>query len=521
MFARKMAKRRERRRRLRANFCPSPKNDGAGDANQVRSEQKVTSLNGKDQSQDPSLFTKKEQVSKKRRTKQYYWWKRVPPQTNANSINRTKHSQDTETLDPPPKITNNTRIPSSRRIESRTKNSGDGRDKKEPYDAFHHSLSPATKTEPGKDDSHSEESSLLQLHSFSYSDEEEDDEDDAVRSEYKGFQRLKRKLHIRRQRLLRLCEGRRSSYVKLLQANDDAARAISLAIYMERHSISEEKDESSGLIHDDSDNKDPCYPPQQSEELSHRKDAVSRHSTSSKDLDRGASTVVRLWWMVLFEYNLTLPSFFTVMIVLLGHTTFYCTVDVLLKSLYYNVFENLITFDQFVVGQILLGLSLIRVNGNIFYWLSPRDYNLVRLEMQNRLSIRSRDAQFLKRIKGSVLSSAFNMFGYYFASIGVFHFYSIGQQKYLQPFEEWYVKVFLEAGGSYNSSTGQEVKQECHHLVETVDAHDDLSKWLIHYFCTDSTMEWRALVIVYHGLCLAVTAVLAAALGQNLLTFCD
>jgi hypothetical protein len=50
---------------------------------------------------------------------------------------------------------------------------------------------------------------------------------------------------------------------------------------------------------------------------------------------------------------------------------------------------------------------------------------------------------------------------------------------------------------------------------------ENFSKWLMNYFCNDPTGEWKVVVLLYHALCLTITAMVAARLGQNLLTFCD
>jgi hypothetical protein len=390
----------------------------------------------------------------------------------------------------------------------------------------------------------SDESSLLDLQSVSSWEHDDNDYDydngnhqeqqqqQLLQSEIRGIKRLEQKLKLRRQRLQKLCVGRRSSFVQLVEANDVAASEITLALYKEKeqHQMIKKGNVMNGG--DNRDDNDGSLSQQQRrrqhqpvQTLSHPKNApITTADAPVVRQQQGLSIMMRMWWMILFEYNLTLSCFFTVMVVLLGHTTFYSALEVTLKCVYYTVFESWLTLDQFFLLQIMLGLGLLRINGNVFYWLNSKDYNLVRLEMQNRLKLGWWDAKFLKRIKGHRLSSAMNMFGYYLASVGVYYFYYHGQLRVLRPFEEWYVAVFRSVGGKYDPVTGQEIKVPCPDLwgaMPSTGSDYVVSKWLLDYFCNDVTAEWKLIVLLYHGLCLTITAIMAAKLGQNVLTFCD
>ncbi|KAG7341926.1 hypothetical protein IV203_007018 [Nitzschia inconspicua] len=348
-----------------------------------------------------------------------------------------------------------------------------------------------------------DDSSLLDFQSLSDSEIEQDEVD----VELKGIQRLEQKLELRRQRLRKLCAGRRSSFIRLVEANDAAAGEITRNLHKKRQSDPDIGGTSKG-------SRKNYLKTAPQEEL------PSPEPKSSSSDKEGPSLPLRLWWNVLFECHLTLPAYFTILVVLLGHTTFYCMLDELMNFIYRNFLDDVVTLNQFYISQILLGLSLIRVNGNVFFWLAPNDYNLVRFEMQNRLTLGSLDARFLKHIKGTVSSSALNMFGYYLGSVGVYHFYDQGQLAVMKAFEAWYMKVFFEAGGTLDPASGLDIKPLCQELVDVVSSSKILSQ-LIDYSCNDSTMEWRLIVTVYHAICLAITALVAARLGQNLLTFCD
>jgi hypothetical protein len=362
----------------------------------------------------------------------------------------------------------------------------------------------------------SDDSSLLDLQSCSSNFEDEDVNRFMLDTELKGIQRLERKLELRRQRLRKLCAGRRSSYVQLLQANEQAASEITLTLYRERRPVQHTKTISKNK------NKLESSSPKDASRI-FSPESIEPHSTNTARNQQNPSMTRRIWWMTLFECHLTLPAFFTVLIILLGHATFYNALEVSLKCLFYTFFHGYMTLEQFFLAQIAIGLLLLRMNGNAFYWLNSNDYNLVRLELQNRLTLGSMDAGFLKRIKGTVWSSALNMFGYYLACIGVYHFYYVGQLATMRPFEAWYVKIFLEAGGTFDPLTGQEIKPPCQDIVDVVLSSNDsiLWQWLMRYFCSDTTAEWRLIVLLYHGFWLAVTTLVAARLGHGLLTLCD
>lgn len=119
------------------------------------------------------------------------------------------------------------------------------------------------------------------------------------------------------------------------------------------------------------------------------------------------------------------------------------------------------------------------------------------------------------------------MFGYYLASIGIFHFYYKGQLTFVEPLEAWYTAVFAEAGGTFDPVTGLEIKPSCQDLVDAVASssassfHNFIAQWAMDYFCNDATTEWRLIIVIYHGMWLIGTVVVLATLGLNVLTFCD
>ena len=93
----------------------------------------------------------------------------------------------------------------------------------------------SSESESDNDDSDDASMDFLPLRSFSFSEHEEEDGDQALTDELNGIARLERKLELKRQRLRRLCAGRRPSYVQRLEASTAAADAVTLASYKEKH----------------------------------------------------------------------------------------------------------------------------------------------------------------------------------------------------------------------------------------------------------------------------------------------
>jgi hypothetical protein len=363
--------------------------------------------------------------------------------------------------------------------------------------------------------------SILPLESFS---EEHDDDMQVLTFELKGIQRLERQLELKRERLRRLCAGRGTSYVRLMEANNAAADAVTLAAYTKAHAKTAEKNPRNDNNGIDGTSSKECDPDDTKKDRAHSIGTKEEATSSGSDMKAKAkgkpSTAMSIRWILLFELYHTLPAFAIVLVVLMGHICFYCGLETSLKSIYYTFLNQCLSLDQFMGIQVILGLCMIRINGSVFYWLDRNDFHLVRMELQNRLILGTFDTQVMKRLKGTMWSSALNMFGYYIASVALFHFYYSGHLKVLQPLEEWYVDIFQTAGGTY-SATGQVQTPPCHKLAELVAPSGEYSQKLIHYFCMDETQEWRAVGLVYNGLWLVVTAVLGMLIGQNMLEYCD
>mmetsp|Transcript_32192 Transcript_32192/g.36544 ORF Transcript_32192/g.36544 Transcript_32192/m.36544 type:complete len:588 (+) Transcript_32192:96-1859(+) len=366
-------------------------------------------------------------------------------------------------------------------------------------------------------DDKSEESSLLD----SWSDESSEDEV-IFDSDCKGVGRLKKKLALRKERTKRLSAGRPPAYIRLLEINEEMASEIKIAKYKERHPDEDDHDKSK-----DDDNED-------------REEDRLLLSTSAHLL-RGKKIWSRVLGLIQFEALHTLPYFYTILIILFGHCTFYGFLEVVTRIVYYTFLKKIMSHNSFSILLTIFGLCLQRLNGSVFRLSSTKNYSLLKMEMSNRQQLGSFDTRIWKKIKGlSVLNSVCNMLGYYSTFIGITHFYYKWYSLWMYWVEIWWTGIWHTAEELINTEFQQQVHQQS--VDSCLSGHSVLSpmvamsptcegatqlvsspilKWLFNGWCNDLTLEYRDLQIVYHGCWLAVAFILAYKIGMNVLTFCD
>lgn len=386
--------------------------------------------------------------------------------------------------------------------------------------------------------SSSDESSLLS--SWSESSEEEGEEKLPslhVGKEYKGIQRLEKKLTLRKERLKLMCVGRPTAYAQSLEANEEAAGNIRMAEYKENN-----PDECS------SENKDKHDPIDQDKLLSSVCPSMPSFSSSSSATSPASSRLppnqTRLSWlgMLQFEAIHTLRCSYTVLVVMLVHSAFYGSIDIISKIVYASM-KNLISTNTFYSFLLCLGLALLRINGHSFcYTRTTNDYNLVRMEMSNRLKLGIFDARLLKRMKRSAsTSSSCNMLGYYFVCLGISNFYDTQLEEFMTLFSCWFDGIWNLATEIGTAEVNEQLPratntnlEQLHEMTApmetaispTCEVASDLisspiGKRLYYFWCTDYANEYKSVELVYHGFYLALSIGLAIQVGQNCLTFCD
>jgi hypothetical protein len=341
--------------------------------------------------------------------------------------------------------------------------------------------------------------------------------------ENEKLQRLESNFQRRKQKLRLLSNGRSRAYVKMLLAGEEEAHQILVA----NCTIGSDKG----------------------------KDNVRQRTETVP-----SSLFLQSFRSLLFELNHTLPASYLVLLVCMGHTTFYAFLDVFMTTSYYTMISSHLTptlnLGMFHGFEVIIGLLLIRINGNIFYWQDPTSFHLANIEMRNRLKLNRWDALIVKRLKGTLLSSAMNMFGFYLAYMGLAHFYYGGLSSFVGIFSTWYDRIWKQAetglweaarANMTPAADGTNLDRirflpSCDMLVEQisplscsprgdwldVQSHyhpqyykENIQQWLVRQFCMDESQEWRILSLLYHGFWLALASTLIAVNGDNILRYCD
>ena len=367
-----------------------------------------------------------------------------------------------------------------------------------------------------ENDDESEVSSLLS----SWSDDES-----SMDLDCKGIERLRKKLIKRKRQLERLCVGRPPAYVQLLATNEEIASERKIAEYKHRHPDEEGKIK-----------------------------AMSNSNSGNNNIEeeKKVSTAHQLLGMIQFEAYHTLPSFCTLLVISFGHATFFGFFECIMRILYYRFFKNILNRSMYHFLGLICGLIHLRLNGSVFYYSTAKNFSLLKMEISNRQKLLFLDTRIWELIRGSLLSSACNMIGYYLISIGISHFYYKIYDTWMMHFEIWWENMWNMAVIQINKEVQQQQllhqqqtafqqptdiitcpllsDHEIHQPTVTVSptcagatemVQSPIMKWLVNGWCNDLTSEYRDVQLVYHGFWLVASIILGLKVGQKLITYCD
>lgn len=326
-----------------------------------------------------------------------------------------------------------------------------------------------------------------------------------VSSKYQGLKRLEKQLEQRKKRLTRLCEGQPPAYVYMLKQNEKLAAKIKVAEYVKENS---------------------------DEKLSRK---------AKKMLESKGREPRSTFGILQFEWIHTLPCAYVLFVCMAVHTTFFGVTDCAFRILYETVLEpRKVGFYTFYVYLMLLGFTLLRFNGGIFYYSNTMAYHRAKMEMSNRLRIGMFDALLFKRIKGNIIGSYFNMFGYYLICVGINKFY-YGAYYFVYAKVDAGMGLVWEAAGELINAEVKERQAKWEYIYETglglsegedlrvspscKFAVDQVSKTLLKPFflvlCADTTYEYKSLELLFHTSCLLLIAYLSHRVGRNAMKACD
>lgn len=325
-----------------------------------------------------------------------------------------------------------------------------------------------------------------------------------VSSKYQGLERLEKKLEQRKLRLERLCEGQPPAYVYMLQQNEKLAATIKVAEYLKTN-------------------------PDQS---------LSRKGKEGPALKAYEPSPLGI---LQFEWIHTMRCAYILLVQMAIHTTFYGVTDCSCRIFYEAVVEpRKVDVSSFYTFLMLVGFTLLRFNGGIFFYSSTAAYHRAKMEMSNRLRIGMLDARIFKRIKGNIIESYFNMFGYYLICIGISKFYYRAYDYVYAKADAWMNVIWLASSDLINADlkerqdeweyffeTGQELSEEEDWKVSPSCAFavDQVSKTFLKPFfmvlCRDTTLEYKSIELTFHTLCLLLIAYLNHRVGLNAMKACD
>jgi hypothetical protein len=329
--------------------------------------------------------------------------------------------------------------------------------------------------------------------------------DESINECFRGMARIEKRFEMRDNTFQRIVKGKRKSYTAMLRSQEDASREMTIKAYNNR-------------------------------------DGTKEACLIGKDLAK-ASPVERIWWIFLFESHHTTEGILAVVLNCVGFSSFYAVLERLLNWI---MDQTSLSENMFHFMVICVGAAMMRANGYLWFWLNVESYNLVKFEMHNRANLHYLDARLLARMKGTLLSSLFNLFSFYGTYIGVAFFYYKWMDIYLyDPLEDWYDEVIDEV----DSVLSEEPDETCDAIdfycsldacyggaeaatfmseqsTVTCEAIEKLvtsvyRRRFAYYLCNCDD-DWTEVAFAYHMLMLLSAAIaMHIVLGMNFLKACD
>jgi hypothetical protein len=284
---------------------------------------------------------------------------------------------------------------------------------------------------------------------------------------------------MREQRLRRLVQGNLKSYERMLRAKEDASRECVLQGLQGRIS---EKDGS------------------------HR----------SKSTRAAASPLQQIWDFLLFESHFTLTGILSVIFYCTAHMSFHHLFEALIK---WAATASRSFMDErfFHVLLIFAGISLMRANGYLWFWLENRSYNLVKFEMHNRAILNYPDARLLSYLTSTTaLNGALTMISFYSAYTGIqFFFFSWEDTGYNIHLDGWYNQTKLEA----TVLLAENETFTCETMLQLPPT--PFYRSILGYVLCLDCPDWNTIMIIFPLCVCLLSAKAMSKLGQDFWQSCD
>jgi hypothetical protein len=143
--------------------------------------------------------------------------------------------------------------------------------------------------------------------------------------------------------------------------------------------------------------------------------------TAVRDTEMKDGLVHRIYDIAMFEWYTTVPGVLSLMIHSLAHASLHNVVEVSVEefkkfceiklALLTGRYLNIDTFSECVM--LLLGLTLLRLSGFLYWWLNTNDFHCIKIDYHNRLRLNQWDARCLIWVKRHhIIQAMFYFIGY-------------------------------------------------------------------------------------------------------------
>ena len=279
-------------------------------------------------------------------------------------------------------------------------------------------------------------------------------DDLSVESCYKGMERIQKKLEMRERKLRRLLRGKGKLYAKMMMANEQKCRDLTINKYKHSHDPSETAVPDEAFLFD------------------HSFDQMQR--------------------LLLFELYHSAPALFCAVCGCLAYaSSFLCLSKVLEIMAYHSTIVATIGTDLFYVLVTLVGLVLMRLSGYIWSWTGHESYDLVKFEMHNRANLGYLDTRLMAFLKKKKFSGAMSLLSFNVTYTGAsFFYYKLMERLFTTDLEDWWSGIEMEVKERLPRSE----KITCDAVYEYVEP--SYRRMIAYIVCFDG--DWSKSTVVFH-----------------------
>ena len=289
-----------------------------------------------------------------------------------------------------------------------------------------------------EDDESSEDSSVLsRLEDRSYYSEKGEHAGQKLHTLEQKWDDLERQFAARQRLLERITSGRSRDFVRQLREREQAVRHRTFAQLLqavEARDAAEQERFQKRL--DDEDESFLKGHPRDHDGDDDSQDPTKIHSPRRRTLSQ------RCYEWCVFELNSSVPAMYCLIVHSLAHIAIYqgigSVTDTIRNKLSDTWDPPFFTFEGPLVDVALFfwGVLLLRLTGDLYWWLPDQDYDFVKFDLHNRLRLRCWDACFLSAVRARyILRAALFWTGHYYTYVSTIVLLSHMQRPFDQRSE--------------------------------------------------------------------------------------